>query len=179
MLISLRCQYACYVKPVRHPLFPCSKFKELPHDRKMSTLKTHNHCINCLRPGHYVQQSKSVHDCRKCHSEHHILLHNETPGKISLRDDSTPVTNDATMCIKSQSLLMTCRVGRLSLSSPIKSVTSFQVFSTQSPNEKITVTAVIVPKVTCDLPCYHIHLIVVGVICLTLSWQTQSLEFQV
>ena len=47
-------------------------------------------------------------------------------------------------------------VGGLSHSSPIKSVTSFQVSPTQSPNEKFTVTAVIVPKVTCDLPRYHV-----------------------
>ena len=47
-------------------------------------------------------------------------------------------------------------VGRLSHKSPINSVTNFLVSPVQSPHEKVSVTAVVVPKVTCDLPHYHI-----------------------
>ena len=35
-------------KPERHFLFNCNKFKELPHDGKLSVLKTHKLCHNCL-----------------------------------------------------------------------------------------------------------------------------------
>ena len=38
----------------------------------------------------------------------------------------------------------------------MKSVTSFQVSHIQSPNERIIDTAVVVSKVMCDIPRYHI-----------------------
>ena len=44
----------------------------------------------------------------------------------------------------------------MSNKSPINSVTNFLVSPVQSPQEKVSVTAVVVPKVTCDLPHYHI-----------------------
>ena len=47
-------------------------------------------------------------------------------------------------------------VGGLSHKSPINSVTNFLISLVQSPHEKVSVTAAVVPKVTCDLPHYHI-----------------------
>ena len=44
----------------------------------------------------------------------------------------------------------------MSHNSPIKAITSFNISPIQSPNDKVTVSAVVVPKVTCDLPHYHI-----------------------
>ena len=38
----------------------------------------------------------------------------------------------------------------------MKSVTSFQVSHIQSPKKRINITAVVVPKVTCNIPGYHI-----------------------
>ena len=48
-------------KPEKHLLFNCIKFKELLHEDKLSVLKTHNQCNDCLRTGHYTRQCKSVH----------------------------------------------------------------------------------------------------------------------
>ena len=60
-------------KPEKHLLLNCIKFKELPHEGKLSVLKTHNQYNNCLRAGHYACQCKSVHRCKKCHGQHHTL----------------------------------------------------------------------------------------------------------
>ena len=45
----------------KHPLYACPKFKALNHDKMVSTLKSHNLCLNCLQPGHFVRQCKSLH----------------------------------------------------------------------------------------------------------------------
>ena len=47
-------------------------------------------------------------------------------------------------------------VGGMSHNSHIKTSTNFHVSLIQSPNDKIAVTAVVVPEVTCELPHYHI-----------------------
>ena len=41
-------QVCVLCKSDKHPLFSCSKFKELPHDGRLSVLKARNLCINCL-----------------------------------------------------------------------------------------------------------------------------------
>ena len=35
-------------KTEKHPLYVCSKFKSLPHDKMVSTLRNNGHCMNCL-----------------------------------------------------------------------------------------------------------------------------------
>ena len=50
-------------KTEKHPLYACTK---CPHDKKVSTLKTNNLCMNCLGSGHFVRQCKSLHRCEKC-----------------------------------------------------------------------------------------------------------------
>ena len=204
-------------KSERHPLYACSKFKALPHDKMISTLKSNGICMNCLGPGHFVKQYKSLHRYKKCQKPHHSLLHLEE------RDDShstlDPVSSDptsnvpststldlpshATTGLKSDSLLMTCRVlvssldsncppvetraildsassasfiserlaqslclprlhqstkitgvACLSRKSPIRSITKFGVSATQSPRKTVEVTAVVVPRVTCNLPVH-------------------------
>ena len=67
---------ACVLcKTDRHPLYLCQQFKTLPHDKMISTLKSNNICLNCLRPGHFLKQCKSLNRCRKCQKPHHTLLH--------------------------------------------------------------------------------------------------------
>ena len=53
-------------KTEKHPLYACSKFKALPHEKMVSTLKAHNLCLNCLKSGHFMKQCKSLHRCRIC-----------------------------------------------------------------------------------------------------------------
>lgn len=52
-----------------------SGFKDLTHDKKLSTLTTNRVCLNCLQPGHFIKDCKSLHRCRKCQKPHHTLLH--------------------------------------------------------------------------------------------------------
>ena len=192
----------------KHPLYACTRFKSLSHDKMMSTLKANSLCINCLRPGHFVKLCKSLHRCRKCQKPHHTLLHVESEQRPltapSLPDStSNPVTSNAAAGLTSKSLLMTCRVlvdapdgssvearaildsassasfvserlaqtlclsrthqstrisgvAGLSHNSPLQSVASFKISSTRLPSKKIEVTAVVAPRVTCDLPLHPI-----------------------
>ena len=219
-LISNRC-VVC--KSERHPLYACPKFRDMPHDEKLSTLRANRLCMNCLGPKHFVKQCKSVHKCKTCQKPHHTLLHvndanstpvsqtlnptasafspqqvvNSTPATIALEGD-TVVTNLA-IKLKSNSLLMTCHVtisapdgtsvgaralldnassasfvserlaqslhlprakqkakisgiAGLSHSSTNQSLTSFSISPVTSSQPKVNVTAVVVPKVTGDLP---------------------------
>ena len=56
-------------KGKKHPLYSCStcKFRSMSHDEMIALLKLHSHCLNCLCPGHFVRDCKSVHHCKVCH----------------------------------------------------------------------------------------------------------------
>lgn len=99
-------------KTDKHPLYVCPKFKNQPHDKMIATLKANDLCMNCLRPGHYVKQCKSLHRCRKCQKPHHTLLHLEPPQSHAPAPAPSvdPVPVHATTGITSKSLLMTCRI---------------------------------------------------------------------
>ena len=103
-------------KTEKHPLFACHQFKAMSHDKKISTLKSQDLCLNCLRPGHFVKQCKSLHRCRRCQNPHHTLLHVDRKEQNTLpaAPAPTPVTNVSanvtTPGLSSHSLLMTCHV---------------------------------------------------------------------
>lgn len=202
-------------KSDKHPLYICSKFKALPHDKMISTLRSNGLCLNCLRPGHFVRDCRSVHRCKKCQNPHHTLLHIEAkeenpspvqgPPNLPNLSTTTPIPTHAAMGIKSNLLLMTCRVlvnapdgssvearalldsasstsfvserlaqglrlprshqstrisgvAGLSCNSSTQHITTFKVSSLHSPSKKIDVTAVVVPRVTCDLPLHPVPL---------------------
>ena len=48
-------------------------------------------------------------------------------------------------------------VAGLSQQSPLQSIATFNVASTKSPDKKLTVSAIVVPCVTCDLPVQPVH----------------------
>jgi len=52
-------------KAGKHPLYSCSKFKSLPPDRMLSTLKSNGLCLNC-KPGHFVKECTSLNQCCNC-----------------------------------------------------------------------------------------------------------------
>ena len=104
-------------KSDKHPLYICAKFKTLPHDKMVSTLKSNGLCLNCLRPGHFVKDCTSVHRCKKCQRSHHTLLHieakEENPSvaqRPPTNSTAIPIPSYAATGIKSNLLLMTCRI---------------------------------------------------------------------
>ena len=127
----------------------------------LSVLKTNVFCISCLRHGHFVKSCRSLHKCRVCQKPHHTLLHIDEKSSgspvVGAKSDATastsssgatpvsgsaPFTAYATMGIRSDLLLMTSRV---IVESP-----------DGSKMEEVPVTAVIVSRVTSDLPLQHI-----------------------
>ena len=99
-------------KTEKHPLYVCAKFKSLSHDDKVSVLRTNNLCSNCLTGGHFKRQCKSIHKCKVCQKLHHTLLHidQQNPTQIAGSQPATPVSSNVAMKLKSNALLMTCRM---------------------------------------------------------------------
>ena len=85
----------------------------LPHEKMLSTLKDNNYCLNCLTPGHFVRECKSLHRCRTCQKPHHSLLHVESKAPQPTPPPAPPVkpvTSNLATGLASDSLLMTCWV---------------------------------------------------------------------
>ena len=76
--------------------------KSLPHRQMMAILNEHWHCINCLKPGHFVKQCPCGQKCWKCQKPHHTSLHidkearkqtkrvspsNQMPGAVTHHSD--------------------------------------------------------------------------------------------
>ena len=109
--------------PEKHPLYACPKFRGMQHDTKVSTLKSHGMCMNCLGPNHFTKNCKSIHRCTTYQKPHHSLLHIDRSHNVSSTPvvtlpeteavNSTPVSEDEVISstpLKSNSLPMTCRV---------------------------------------------------------------------
>jgi hypothetical protein len=94
----------CVCKNERHPLYHCSKFKDMPHDQKLTVVRSNNLCMNCLKNGHYLKDCKSSHHCKTCQKPHRTLLHVETPKP------PTVVSGNTATGIIPDVLLMTCQV---------------------------------------------------------------------
>ena len=95
-------------------MYTCPKFRSMSHDDMIALLKSNDHCLNCLRPGHYVKDCKSLHHCKVCQKPHHSLLHVDNKAKIPKTNDSgrpdAPVASSHRASIRSSLLLMTCQV---------------------------------------------------------------------
>ena len=108
-------------KTEKHALFTCPEFKSMPRDKMMSTLRSNELCLNCLKPGHFSKQCLSSNRCRKCQRPHHTLIHNDSresqsttvsPQIPSLASSAGPIvcSNTSTGSNLSNTLLMTCQV---------------------------------------------------------------------
>ena len=194
-------------KTEKHPLYSCIKFRALPQTSKMSILKSNDLCMNCLKPGHFVKQCKSVYRCKVCQRPHHSLLHVESRSENSRVNDHSnesqpivnPVMSHAVTALKTNALLMTCKllieapngslveargildsassasfvserivqslginqsscnatisgIAGLTHKSSTQFVATFNISPIHSPNQRINVSAIVVPRVTRDLP---------------------------
>ena len=195
-------------KVEKHPLYACSKFKSLSHDKMLSTVRSSNLCLNCFKPGHISRNCTSLYHCKQCQKPHHTLLHiedketSQTTNKNPDNEQSCTasiVSTNAQTGTSSNTLMMTCQVlihspdgsqirarslldsgsstsfisqrlvqslglsrssknlqitgiAGMSHNSPLHSISTFHISPTFSPSERIPVTAVVVPRVTCDMP---------------------------
>ncbi|XP_058977743.1 uncharacterized protein LOC131802172 [Musca domestica] len=60
-----------------HHLRSCPEFRNRSLSDRLSIVKRHHCCINCLSRGHDVKNCSSTHSCAKCNRRHHTLLHRE------------------------------------------------------------------------------------------------------
>ena len=65
----------CSTCKKKHPLYSCLKFKALDQSEKMTVVKSHKLCINCLHPDHVAIECGSSHHCKQWQWLHHTLLH--------------------------------------------------------------------------------------------------------
>lgn len=129
----------------------------LPH-----TLKSNNLCMNCLQPGHFMKQCKSLYRCRHCQKQKKLksllmtcrVLVCSSDGSLSSPEPFLTLRHIASFVserlVRSLRLHQTGRQARifgvagLSHDSLTQSITHFVV----DPEKKIDVTAVIIPRVT-------------------------------
>ena len=96
-------------KVTKHPLYVCPKFKSLPHEQMLATLKSNGLCINCLRPGHFDRRCASTQRCRRCQKPHHTLLHLEV--RPDMHEPNPPLQSSASAAIGTapSSTVVSCR----------------------------------------------------------------------
>ena len=209
---AMNSESICVVcKTERHPLYACTRFKSLPRNKMMSTIKANDLCVNCLSPGHFFKGCQSLNRCRKCQNPHHTLIHIDTkdiplqPDKSSLEPaKETKVISNTATGVVSNTLLMTCQVmvkapdgssvkaralldsasstsfvseclaqglclprsrhnirisgvAGLSHQSPLQSVATLSISSVYPSDKNLFLSAIVVPRVTCDLPMEPVH----------------------
>ncbi|GAB1869625.1 DUF1758 domain-containing protein [Camponotus japonicus] len=75
----------------QHPLYMCDKFKQLPVNRRIETVKNAKLCYNCLRS--HLGSPCKFSNCTICQRKHNTLLHLENPATVTKPDESKSNTN--------------------------------------------------------------------------------------
>ena len=198
-------------KSEKHPLYACTRFKAMSHDRMITVIKDNDLCMNCLKSGHFSKHCPSLSKCRKCQKPHHTLIHinpkESEQGEFSSNTSAIQpaISSNTATGFTPDTLLMTCQIlvhspdgaavkaralldsasstsfiserltqtlqlpkssqnvrisgiAGMSHHSPLHSIVSFDISPTSSPSEKIEVTAVVIPRVTSELPLKPVHL---------------------
>ncbi|XP_071577737.1 uncharacterized protein [Temnothorax nylanderi] len=78
----------CPVWKEQHYISKCPRFLKLSPRERQSTARDSKLCLNCLRPGHGMNNCPSTWTCRTCGVKHHTLLHFDR----SANSDSTPAS---------------------------------------------------------------------------------------
>ena len=101
----------CNLCELRHPLYACKQYRQLPHDDKLALLREQGLCMNCFRKGHIARKCPAASMCTKCDRPHHTLLHMEE-GKLNPdKKTSINVSTHASLTnTPSTALLITCQV---------------------------------------------------------------------
>ena len=80
---------------------------------------------------------------------------------------------------RSHETLQIAGIGGLTHQSQTRSIASFNITSVWSKSQNIPVEAVVLPRVTCDLPLHPVPFILSGTIYITSDLQIRSLGFPV
>ena len=68
----------CFFCVEKHNVYMCPTFKQMSVNERRAKVPQMKLCFNCLRPGHMVNNCKSLTACRICSKRHHTLLHLDT-----------------------------------------------------------------------------------------------------
>lgn len=71
--------HRCIVCNETHKLSNCTKFLDLPPQKRANYVKGAKLCLNCMRPGHYLKDCKAG-ACSQCSGKHNTLLHFDKPS---------------------------------------------------------------------------------------------------
>ncbi|XP_036322041.1 uncharacterized protein LOC118736039 [Rhagoletis pomonella] len=77
-----------------HKIYTCSKCDKLNSKAKITAIKAHGACLNCLSKGHQVAKCRSASSCRICQRRHHSLLHasfNSQQAALAINETSQHV----------------------------------------------------------------------------------------
>ncbi|XP_076279061.1 uncharacterized protein LOC143208476 [Lasioglossum baleicum] len=67
----------CITCGANHALYQCDEFRSKSVDQRLALTRSHQHCFNCLRSGHFPSNCSSKRVCLKCQGKHHTLLHSD------------------------------------------------------------------------------------------------------
>lgn len=71
-----------------HKLFSCAQFIKMQTPERMAFVKRHKLCINCLNPGHQVDQCR-LSNCKSCSAKHNTLLHEINQSTSNIQQNSS------------------------------------------------------------------------------------------
>ena len=61
--------------PDRHPIYFCPKWANYSREQRLTHIRNHQLCSNCLAGGHDVDHCKSTYKCKHCGQKHHASIH--------------------------------------------------------------------------------------------------------
>lgn len=92
--INKRKPFVCRICQRSHPLRTCRKFLAMNITDRISAVRTHKYCRNCLAHDHSQGSCFTKHGCRTCNKFHHTLLHINT----RLVEDSSSSSSESRSC---------------------------------------------------------------------------------
>lgn len=78
----------CKMCTGEHPIYLCSKFKELNVNKRKGKVQEFNLCYNCLSSKHQVRDCKAR-LCQSCQQKHNSLLCNNNPKNKTINSAQT------------------------------------------------------------------------------------------
>ena len=129
-------------------------FTDLSHDKMMEVARSHNLCLNCLKPGHYTPRNVPV-LVNVANVKGHITLC--CTLNQNLRHKPCSLQQNRVHLPKTSRDIKISGIAGISHHSPLHSVVNFDISPLHTKSDKINVSAVIIPRVTSDLPQQPVH----------------------